>query len=491
MSSISIGDTLGIIFAGTLILIAIIVSVWFFIYRKPSGVGASCTDDNDCINSSGKNPAEQYQGEVCVKGVCQNVACNSNSTCKSKLPGSTCFGIGPVKGKSGCVPMSCRSTNDCNPGLTSEQIIKNKKNISICVGEDGPICVPSQTSDGKKFKGISGLMSDGSVCKPDEGLCPGGTYCDNGMCLECGRDQTNLCSKNNSGDATAKAAPYQFCDMGVTGACANTDVEYKCTNNMIGPNNKSGPITLPDGSKLKNNVGICLPKSTSPGKPPCAFSWFNPTASADPKELGPGYCPSSDPYCTPGGCQKTPFGAVCGRIAGIPSDGKQPGRYDITGLCSGRLVPVNSYANLSQYNPSGNYQGSEGVGACSAGKDNPAKNPPCQCTPGKKGDCPKGTFCQKLGVTVGGNNIGLCTISSGTGSSSGSLGYFYANSDCVPNAFNIPVCQQLTDNSFLAGGPGDFCYVESQCLYSGKPQPNNPLRALTCLKNQCVGIGIG
>jgi len=99
---------------------------------------------------------------------------------------------------------------------------------------------------------------------------------------------------------------------------------------------------------------------------------------------------------------------------------------------------------------------------------------------------------KKLGVNVGGNNLGLCTISSGTGSSSGSLGYFYANSDCVPNAFNIPVCKQLTDTTkFLAGGPGDFCYVESQCLYSGKPQPNNPLRALTCLKNQCVGIGIG
>lgn len=488
-----IGDTLGIIFAAILILIAIAVAVWFYVYRRPAGVGATCSNDNDCLQP-GKNPSERYQGEVCVKGVCKNVACSSNATCNAKLGGTTCFGSGPPPSpgqtrEAGCIPLSCRSTNDCNPGKSEKDIATGTKGIAICVGanEPGAICVPAQTSDGKCF---SLLTDEGggkcSVCVGGQGQCPAGTYCTNGRCLECGKTQESkdLCSAKKSEDATAEAAPYGFCKMGEP--CASVGIQFTCTN-MVGGETIT---TLPDESSLNSDVGICLP-SSFPDGPPCAFSWFNPTASPTGLGLGAGYCPSTAPYCTPQGCATTPIGAVCGKIAGVPSNGQagtqgNAGSYDITGLCSGILVPDKSYANIAQFNTKGQFQGGGSASTCQVGSANPATKD-CECKPGDDSTCPLGTFCQQISEGENRSKQGICTIS-GTGTA-GPLGLFYPNTACITGQGGIPVCTTLGDKTF-AGGPGDFCYVTSQCLYNGTQQ-NNPLRALECMNNQCVGLGRG
>ena len=329
-----------------------------------------------------------------------------------------------------------------------------------------------------------------SVCT-GEGQCPGGTYCTNGRCLRCGEEQGELCSSKLKEDPSTEAAPYGFCKIGAK--CKATDIAYKCTN-MVGGDTIT---TLPDGKPFNTDVGICLP-DPEPAQP-CAFSWFNPTASANPGKPLTGQCPSTAPYCTPKGCVTLPFseeadlagGVVCGKIAGVPSGGMagtqgSAGSYDITGLCSGILVPIGSYANIATFTADG--KPSIGASTCLIGNDNPAKKD-CGCTTGKDGDCPLGTFCQKLSLGPEGSTKGICTISA-TGTTG--LGFFYANSACVANSFGLPVCKQLNSQVLggqtFAGGPGEFCYLPEQCLYQGVSQ-NNPLRALTCLKNQCLGIG--
>lgn len=490
-----IGDTLGVIFAAFLILVAISVAIWYFIFQKTTVTGEkTCTNDNDCLQSgSGLTPIQQYQGEICMNGICKNTSCSSNRECASKLPGTTCFGAGPTNGQAGCIPLTCRSTNDCNPPGTSEEDLKTGiKGISICVGggDIGSVCVPAQTSDGKCFK-VSGIMDEGggkcSVCTPGGGQCPGGTYCANGRCLACGESQNDLC-EDKTEDSSAIPAPYGFCKKGKN-KCGG---EFMCTDTVGGETLS----TLPDGSTLdsENDVGICLPNGSQ-----CAFTYYNSTASAifDESARLPGQCKPDLPYCNVSGqCQSTPINAVCGRIAGVPTGGMTgtagtPGSYDITGICSGRLVPVGSFGNLAQFNVQGTPQNA--TSTCNVGSDNPARNkiPSCMCDPRKTDDCPLGTFCQGISVGPTGTSAtqGICTLAA-TGPT-GSLGFFFPNSSCVVNTNNIPVCTPLTASAVVPGaavqgGPGDFCYVKEQCIYRGKPQ-KNPLKALTCVNNQCVG----
>jgi len=424
-----------------------------------------------------------------MNGICQNVGCNTNRECAAKLPGTTCFGAGP-KGMAGCIPLTCTSTNDCNPPGTSEQDLKTGiKGISICVGGGsvGSVCVPAQTSDGKCFK-VSGIMDEGggkcTVCTPEGGQCPGGTYCTNGRCLACGEKQNDLC-EDKTEDSSAIAAPYGFCKKGEN----KCGLGFTCTDTVGGETLS----TLPDGSTLNSDVGICLPSGAR-----CAFSFYNATASAsaDGSANLPGQCRSDLPYCNASGqCQSTPINAVCGRVAGLPTGGMTgdagtTGSYDITGICSGRLVPIGSYANIAQFNVQGNPQNA--TSTCNIGSDNPAKgkNPACKCDPRKTGDCPLGTFCQSISVGPTGASAtqGICTLAA-TGPTG--LGFFYPNSSCVVNTNGIPVCTPLTASAVapgaaVQGGPGDFCYVKEQCIYQGNPQ-KNPLKALLCLNNQCVG----
>lgn len=499
-----IGDTLGVIFAALLILVAIGLSVWYFGFRRPNAlaVGASCTKDSDCsattVDGQDVPPLEQFQGEVCVNGKCQSVGCKSNSTCQTKMPGSTCFGIGPKAGEGGCVPLNCRTTEDCLPTGGNP----DTANV-ICVPFPGGqgLCVPQKPPDGKGgcYK-ITGLVNQNGtcvVCGGGAGDCAlPGSYCKDGKCLRCGNTSTNLCESHTG---TAGPAPWGFCRIGQN-TCPG---DHECTRTVDKGNGQTGPIELPDGSSLPNNVGLCLPQNAG-----CAFSWFNTAGTPNGSAPFGGQCPAETPYCsfTSGQCRNTPTadgGAVCGFLPGVPSEGlvdTGPHQgYDMRGLCSGRLVATDAYTNIANWTTKGvQFRGQTCRGASSPA----ASNCTCDTT---KNNCPKGTYCQVFTTGETGATQGFCTIAAGTGTSSlsapnapvsGVLGHFYVASECQTNSAGIPVCTNLepptsaTAPPLSLGGPGDFCYTPAQCLFDGKFQGKSktviPLTCDTTL-NVCIG----
>nr|QBK92174.1 MAG: hypothetical protein LCPAC304_05210 [Pithovirus LCPAC304] len=495
-----VAETLGIIFAAFMILGGITLIVWFFVFRQPSTAvtGAPCTKDVDCSQlckpgEVGCTVFDEYQGEVCGSdGKCASVNCQTNATC-NKLPGSTCFGYSPTAGESSCVPLSCTTTDDCVPE-------GDAKNVDVvCVYNSligNGVCVPTKPKGGDCYQ-INGLFKDADgkciVCD-DSTPCLGGSFCKEGRCFRCGDTTDNLCETD---DKKAEAGPWGFCGTVGTG-CGGGNISFTCTDKI---NNED--IVLPKGS-LDGN-GLCLPTDAE-----CAFSWFNTNGSlTGPANLG-GRCTSAAPYCDASGkCVTTPIdgaGVLCGQLSGIPSTGQisdSTGQvtYDLTGICTGRLVAPDVFSSLSDFTSDGGalVSGTRCLGNnvnggnCTCKTVNPTTDP-------EKVQCPKGTFCQPFttsktkDVTINSQLPGICLISSGTGvfvPNSGNLGYFYANSACIPNqALNgIPTCTTLTVIRAQAqGGPGAFCYSTDQCLYQGKKQgTNSTLGALQCVNNRCVG----
>jgi len=506
-----IGDTLGVIFAALFILVAIGLGVWYFVFRRPNAlaVGASCTKDSDCsaTTADGQNVTflEQYQGEVCVSGKCQSVGCKSNSTCNTKLPGSTCFGVGPQSGEGGCVPLNCRTTDDCLPGGGNPATA----NVVCVPGTNAGqgICVPQSPPDKKGgCYNITGLVNQNGkcvVCGGGAGNCRPGSYCQDGKCLRCGNTGSNLCESRTG---TEGPGPWGFCRMGQTSGEPTCPGGYECTRTVVSGNGQTRAIELPDGSSLPNNVGLCLPQNAE-----CAFSWFNTTGTPTGPAPFAGQCPALTPYCsfTSGQCQNTPTadgGAVCGLLPGVPTtglitSGTRTG-YDMRGLCSGRLVtakPNAAYTNIADWTTQGgNFTNTTCPGA------NPASN--CECdTSDNPSRCPRGTYCQVFTTGQTGATKGFCTIAAGTGTSvsapdaplSGVLGHFYVAAECQTNSSGIPVCTNLepptsaTAPPLSLGGPGDFCYANDQCLFDGKFQGKSmsviPLTCDTSL-NVCIGF---
>lgn len=511
---------LGLIFAGFLILGGIALAVWYFEFRKPSNAGGpkKCSKDADCSDISQKTQQEQYTGQVCRNGTCQNVACvqSNNQTCATKAPGTTCFGLGPP-GKptdQSCIPMSCRTTDDCaGPGGDAM-----KENV-VCVPDGSRagqgICVPQKPLDGKGCFNLTNLKPSGNTCIVcDENTpCSKGSYCLDGRCFRCGNSATdNLCEDKKN---TEGPAPWGFCKAGGdTDMCSKANPNFKCQTEL--PSGGSGSkeqIKLPDGSTLESGIGLCLPSEGN-----CAFSWFNSTAGPEgssPKPF-PGQCGPDAPYCSINGtCEQTPLsngGAVCGYLPGVGADGKvstsDGGTYDVTTICSGVLVPKNSYANLANFQIDGSDVPNTST-TCSAGVDNKAPN--CTCDPTKSdSNCPEGTYCQPISISnINGRPTtkGICTIIAGTEKSttlssnskppqSGQLGYYYSNSLCgIPDTGgDVPICRPQpvpaagSSSIISLNGPGDFCYNTSQCLYAGRVQgPKNTLGALVCNINRCVG----
>lgn len=509
------GATLGIVLAVFFILGGIALAVWYFEFRKPNNTpGAkTCTKDTDCSGGSEKQ-SEQYTGQICKNGTCQNVACNQNSTCSAKVPGTTCFGLGPSGSRSdqSCLPMACRTTDDC-VAVGEDVKTANVVCVPSGAGENG-ICVPQKPADGKGCFAVTNLSKFGNTCVvcgtgAGQQNCAAGSYCSNGRCLRCGNEETNLCEDQSFSDGPAG---WNFCKSTGPNQCP-TNFECK-TQLPAGGSGNSQPIKLPNGKSLPTGVGICLPSNAE-----CAFTWFNSTAAPSDSAPTPfaGQCPATRPYCSvEGTCETTPTsggGAVCGYVPGVGNDGtvtlSTGDEYQLTGICSGRLVIAGSYANPADFQIDGNrVPGSSST--CSRGSENKTKK--CICNP-EDDECPEGTYCQPLTVTsTNGNSStsGFCTISAGTDSSStltpnskvplsGQLGHYYANSICaIPPgggaAGAIPRCiVQPTSATelFSLNGPGDFCYDDSQCLYNGaRAGPGNTLGALTCDKslNRCVGF---
>ena len=494
-----VAETLGIIFAAFMILGGIALAVWFYAIRQPTTAvtGKPCTKDAECSRLCTKNEVgctvfDEYQGEKCINKVCKSVDCQSNATCANKLPGSTCFGYSPTTGEESCVPLACVTTNDCVSGGDPTGI------DVVCVYKPSlgnGVCVPTKPSGDECYK-IDGLTKDSAgncvVCASGAD-CPFGSSCEKGRCLRCGNTGTNLCSKNPS--ISLGAGAWGFCEKG-GGGCQ--EGVFTCTDKI-----DEKDIVFPDGSSLTDvgpNIGLCLPIGAE-----CAFSWFNTDGSLDgPANVG-GRCASAKPYCSASGkCVLTPIGALCGQIPGIPSKGivkDSTGQitYDLTGICTGRLVAPDVFSSPSDFTSNGTAFVSGQT--CLGNKIRKKKNS-CKCettTDPKKVQCPKGTFCQPFttsntqNVTINSKMPGICLISSGTGvfvPRSENLGHFYADSACVPNiALNgIPTCATFQSRPQAPGGPGAFCYTTDQCLYQGKRQgTNSTLGALMCVNNRCVG----
>lgn len=496
-----VGETLGLIFAGALILGAIALAVWFYVFRRPSLVtGRACSKDADCSQKcdptdSNCNVFDEYPAEVCVSGVCKSVSCQNNSICERQLPGTTCFGIG-------CVPLSCRTTNDCIPeGQKIDDVdVVCVYNERTAVGA----CVPSKPKGGGCYD-VNGLSQDSNgncvVCSASNPSCPPGSYCDGkGRCLTCGDSTDNTCDGKAGSPG---AAPWGICKLGETNTCAaNVGTQtYSCQN-------LGGDLTFPDGTKLGSDYGLCLPPSAE-----CAFTWFNTTGTLDgPSTVPTGWCSKDTPFCsTSGQCVAQPTeagGTICGKIPGSYKNGIASNTYDLTGICSGRLIAADATTDISSYTTTGTPIGRQ---VCTRNKvSKNAGN--CTCTTGRD-DCPAGTNCipfasqsQNQPTTKTPGLLGLCLIASGTGSGPlaspfvplpGELGYHYANSACLPNSNlgGIPTCTLITPtiagdpNTQAQGGPGAFCWSTDQCLYQGKKQgTNNNLGALKCSTNNiCIG----
>lgn len=511
-------DTLGVILAVFFVLGGIALAVWYFSFRKTSNVDGprKCSKDADCSGGTG-TVFEQYTGQVCRDGTCQNIACTQNSTCAKTAPGTTCFGIGPIGSRKdqGCLPMSCRTTNDC---AAEGLVITDDSNV-VCVpsGSGEGICVPQTPLDGKGgcFK-VNNLFPVGDKCvvcgTGTDRNCAAGSYCSDGRCLRCGDTQNNLCETKSNSDGPAG---WDFCSVN-GGSGANRCISgFECKTQLpVGGNGSPAPIQLPNGLSLQPGVGICLPADAK-----CAFTWFNSTAA--PTGAGPapfaGQCSATQPYCSINGtCESTPTaggGAVCGYLPGVNKNGivsaGNGDTYDVTGICSGRVVPTGSYANPADFQINGTVVPKTSL-SCNAGSGNKAGD--CLCDPSNS-DCPQGTYCQPLSISgTDGSSKGFCTISAGTGASStinseskiplaGELGHYYADSICVIPPLQtgsgrtqaIPRCipQPKNPSEVIAlNGPGDFCYNDSQCLYNGKQQAlKNTLGALRCDTdlNRCVG----
>jgi len=509
-------DTLGVIFAVFFVLAGIAIAVWYYSFRRPANVGGaqSCKRDVDCSGGTG-SAFEQYTGQVCRSGTCQSIACIQNSTCAARAPGTTCFGLGPSGARTdqGCLPMACRTTDDC---VAEGQDVSSANVVCVPSGEgENGICVPQTPLDGKGgCFAVTNLSAVGDRCvvcgtgaAPN---CAAGSYCSNGRCLRCGDTENNLCEDQSGTDGPGG---WDFCRIGATGTNSCSSSGFECKTQLpAGASGADAPIQLPNGQSLSPGVGICLPPDAE-----CAFTWFNSTAA--PTGSGPtpfaGQCPATSPYCSVNGtCEATPTsngGAVCGYVPGVGSDGTvtlgSGDKYNLTGICSGILVPGGSYANPANFEINGTRIGSV---KCNVGSANKAGD--CSCNPSNS-DCPEGTYCQPLTLSsTDGSPLGFCTISAGTGASStlssnsrvplsGQLGHYYANSICaIPPrggaARALPRCipqpQPRDPTEVLAlNGPGDFCYDKSQCLYNGMRQAvNNPLGALRCdtTLNRCVGF---
>jgi len=504
-----VGNTLGIIFAVVLIFIAIALAIWFYVFRRPPAVGQSCQKDADCSDSSASF-VDQYQGLRCIKGTCQSTPCQNNGTCASRLPGSTCFGYSSQAGSSSCIPLSCRTTNDCVP---EGQNVEDANVVCVFSQTEGRgVCVPTNPKGGGCYD-ITGLSQDSNgncvVCS-DSQPCPPGSYCDSrGRCLRCGNSTDNLCESRTG---TLGAGAWNLCSTNATGACGNIGgaQTLECTREIDGQ-----VITLPDGTQPPENVGLCLPEQAE-----CAFSWFNTEASlTGPNPVPGGWCSISAPFCSSQGqCEQTPVaggGTVCGEIPGNYENGVASNGYDLTGICSGRLLPANAFTNIANFTTNGNLISGK-TSRCQNNVSRSGGLNSCGCQTNPSGNdnlCPGGTVCipfsaaNNQSLQADGTYDGLCLITTGpTGGSTGAAnspfapqpgepGYLYSNSQCLPNSNlgGLATCVQVTSTnaqtSPTSGGPGDFCWSTSQCLYQGQRQaPNSDLGALRCSTNNiCIG----
>jgi hypothetical protein len=481
------GDVLGIVFASVILLIGIAVAIWFFGFRRPSNQTAiadaqTCSQDTDCVAPGDPDnvvapPEGAWTGQVCVRGTCQNVSCNSNRDCSSKgLHGATCFGAGPnvLEAQAGCIPLSCRTTNDCNPNLTTDSQLADAP--SICAPGLN-ICVPAKPPDGNGcFQGLSEL-SGGACGIPDTVACPAGSYKRNGRCLRCGL--TNACSAL---DQNAVSSGFQLCEMGSDNTCTTG---FTCTRST-----GNGTISdLPNGQAIGSGLGICLPQNAD-----CAFSYFNNTASASGSDPIGGMCPKNQPFCTSQGtCQSNPADAICALVPGVGVDGTTNDGYDLTGICNGRTVPSNSVANIAQFNTTGQSIGNDRCTVGPAGSDCSCDPSQSDSTTGRNPGCPRGSLCIETGEQIRGRPSGLCSVAGVTGTQ---IGRYYPGT-CVVGTNNIATCvgTNPSPNTFIpalvnAGGPGDFCYRDEDCLLHGIKQPNNAFKALSCNtgNNVCVGV---
>jgi hypothetical protein len=530
-------DTLGIVVGAIFVIFGIGFAIWFYLIRAQPDSQRPCNTDADCVNT-GNPPSSafgelvfKYPGEICVQGTCQPSRGASNQNCVNQYPGSTAYVPTSTPGSNtlDCVPVTCETTDDCLiPGTNAD---KSKVACVQSAGSGPGICVPTEVKNGER-QVVSGtcfpdLTLQGGKCVIDQTTtpCQPGSFYDseNGSCFRCGDSPTGTCPTGTA------ARPLEFCNLGQTGACTEN---HTCSTTFSG-----GTLaTLPDGSSLPSGIGVCLPDVSGGDQNDCLYNWFNISASPSGPNLGPGYCPSSQPYCTQSGpgarltCSAIPNGALCNGVAGISNaqggvfsrSGGSQNQYNLNGICDGILVPPGSFAAPAGFgvdgkplpDPAGNNT------TCNVGSDNPITSG-CTCTPsqnrsdGSNSGCPLGTYCQKIGVVAeqNGSDTGLCMVARGTTGATGTagtfvnapkngqLGHLYQNYFCAPptnNSAGPYTCQPYPDptNSQVftsnlsrftnLGGPGARCFTDTDCSLNFGPNTSGFGR-LECVNNRCYG----